>query len=351
MNTKIRMVLASVFILSIATIFMVGCGVEDTEHISPVEFANALVLRPINLPTMTNTQTCYELWLIDAKYTMDEDSNSIIEIEDDLSLGKFYWNRQRYEFYNLNGTQIDSNFYTPNGENIYNYTVMALTVEPIEDDGVRANNGLIFDDIEYGQPIEGQFNYFGSFSPSVVMDYGDPMSATYVLRSYSDDGDPDTSPESGVWFHARDVGGDDYRETLSIPGLREDAAFIYEGWIEMPDSFDGPLSTGKFRIPFFEDLSNPYVGTEWYPNTPGEDFITNAPAGVNFPLTLAGEGRVFITIEPYPDLDPDDPFPFTLFEAELPNVEADSTLDTSDNFEMVNFYGYLPKFEASLYTR
>ncbi len=348
MSTKIRFLFTSVFILSIAIVFFAGCGEDQAVYTPPVKEANALVLRPINLPTLVNTNNCYELWLVDANFTVDEDSNAIRVIDDELSLGKFYWNRQRYEFFNLNGTQRDSNFVTPNRENIYDYSVIAITVESLEDDGVRANNGLIYDEIEFGQPIEGQFNFYGRFSPEVVMDFGGPLAASYVFRTYSDDGDPLSNLESGIWFHARNIAGDDFRSTLNVPGIREAAGFIYEGWVVYPDLLAAPLSTGKFRLPFVEDLSNPYMGPYWYPNTPGEDFVANPPAGVEFPLNLVGNGKVVVTIEPYPDPDPAEPFPFTLFEAPLP--VSDEFLDDK-NIDLKSLYGFLPRFSAQLYTR
>ena len=44
------------------------------------------------------------------------------------------------------------------------------------------------------------------------------------------------------------------------------------------------------------------------PPFPGEDFLTNAPAGLSFPTDLAG-GTAVISVEPEPD---DSSAPFTL---------------------------------------
>ena len=56
------------------------------------------------------------------------------------------------------------------------------------------------------------------------------------------------------------------------------------------------------------DLAAPFSGAEPGPPFPGEDFLSNAPAGMVFPTDLAG-GTAVISIEPDPD---DSTVPFTL---------------------------------------
>ncbi len=55
-------------------------------------------------------------------------------------------------------------------------------------------------------------------------------------------------------------------------------------------------------------MDAPYSGPEDGPPFPGEDFLTNAPAGLTFPVDLSG-GAAVISVEPSPD---DAAAPFTL---------------------------------------
>lgn len=344
MNKRSIFAILAVFVVLIG--FVWSCGKEDIVVEPPVVFGNAIELSPINLPSM-NGEMCYELWLVNFNYTMDSDSNAIRIVEEELSLGRFYWDNYRYEFYKTNGRLRDNVFET-DGRNVYDFNAIMITIEPLDDDGVRANNGLIYDDVEFGQPIHGEFNFFGMASPEVVMDLEDPMTADYVLRTYSDDGNPTTNMASGLWFHAivPTEGGQVWTPTLNIPAFTHKANFTYEGWVNIPSVFPRPLSTGKFKKPYFADMSNPYVGTLPFRNVPGEDFLNNPPSGFEdlFPLQLLGVGEAYITIEPYPDPYPLDPFPLRIFQHSLP-VDSSSMDNT---FEMTSLYDFLPEFDAEV---
>ena len=122
--------------------------------------------------------------------------------------------------------------------------------------------------------------------------------------------------------------------------MKKNADFVYEGWV-MTDSFPHPLSTGKFRNPNVQDWDNSHGGTYWYPNVPGEDFFNNLPSGFPPSIDLVGEGTVYITIEPYPDPEPDQMFPFVLFEGSLPKESGN--FEYTD-FDMGNRYDRLPSF-------
>jgi hypothetical protein len=331
-----------------------SCGKDDIPVIPPHIFGDAIELQPYDLPSL-NANICYELWLVDIDHTYDADSNEVRIINEEMSLGRFYWDNARYEFSDLNGNVISNIFHTVDARNVYDFNTLMITFEAVEDDGIRANNGLIYADIEFGQPVHGIFNFFGTASPDVVMELEDPdenrMTADYVLRTHSDDGNPDTDIASGIWFHSFVQGqtGQVFAQTLLLPPFTESANFTYEGWVKMPGSLPRPISTGKFKVPYFEDWSNPHTGSYAYLGIPGEDFLINPPDGFEglFPLVLIGDGTdtVFITIEPYPDPDPLDPFPLRIFdEGELP---ADSSFLTR-TFHMRNMYGLLPSFDAEV---
>jgi hypothetical protein len=273
-----------------------------------------------------------------------------------MSLGKFYWDKYRYEFSDLKHKVIDDVFPTDTGRNVYDFNVLMITVEQPVDDGIRANNGLIYADLEFGQPVHGVFDFFSNLSRDVVMELVDPdepMTAGYVLGTYSDDGNSQTQKENGIWFHSIVQGATEmeFRHTLRIPAFTESANFVYEAWVYMPSKFPRPISTGKFKNPYYQDWANPHAGSYGYLNLPGEDFLYNPPAGFEslFPIELLGDGNdtVFITIEPYPDPNPLDPFPLRIFDrGELPEVDG---FRINDSFDMDNMYGIMPSFDAEVF--
>lgn len=116
------------------------------------------------------------------------------------------------------------------------------------------------------------------------------------------------SDVSGVWF----TGGSAAALTpgLQLPVLPD--GWIYEGWLE---SGGATVSTGYFRETNTHDLTRRYSETDT-PPYPGEDFLTDAPAGVTFPINPAS-GSVKITVEPFPD-DGDAPFGITVLSGAVP---------------------------------
>jgi len=78
------------------------------------------------------------------------------------------------------------------------------------------------------------------------------------------------------------------------------------------------ISTGKFtdvtkkdeNNGYLSNVDSAYVDSFWH--YPGEDFLTNAPAGETFPLDVRG-GMAFVTLEPEPDNSAMPFMPFILF--------------------------------------
>ncbi len=121
----------------------------------------------------------------------------------------------------------------------------------------------------------------------------------YVLATPTDDSDENEN--SGVWF--LDLSSGEPAQGLTLPTLP--AGWVYEGWAVI----DGmPVTTGTFTDPAMADMSAPFSGSGSGPPFPGEDFLMNAPDGLEFPTDLAGRVAV-ISIEPSPD---DSAGPFTL---------------------------------------
>ena len=113
--------------------------------------------------------------------------------------------------------------------------------------------------------------------------------------------DGNMNPSAGVWF-LDDTSGSALAG-LNLPVL--DAGWKYEGWVV---SNGVPVSTGRFSDPNVSDDAAPFSGSMAATSFPGEDFLTNAPAGVTFPGNLSGATLV-ISIEPEPD---NSPMPFAL---------------------------------------
>ena len=112
--------------------------------------------------------------------------------------------------------------------------------------------------------------------------------------------DDPSDDNSGVWFI--EIENRAAVQGLQLPELP--AGWIYEGWAVI----DGqPVTTGRFLDPGAVDDFNGFSGTDGTgPPFPGEDFIQNAPEGLEFPTDLSGS-TIVVSIEPEID---DSPLPF-----------------------------------------
>lgn len=120
----------------------------------------------------------------------------------------------------------------------------------------------------------------------------------YILATPTDM--DDTNEASGIWFLDNSSGAPE--AGLDLPTLPK--GWAYEGWAVI----DGvPVSTGTFTSVSGQDDAAPFSGAGG-PPYPGEDFLSNAPAGLSFPTDLSG-GKAVISIEPVPD---NSPAPFVL---------------------------------------
>lgn len=106
----------------------------------------------------------------------------------------------------------------------------------------------------------------------------------------------DNNEFSGVWFLRNNEG--ERGPSLALPTLP--AGWKYEGWAVIQGT---PVSTGKFTSSSGMDESMTHSGSQSAPPFPGEDFLTNAPAGLAFPTNLSSQSIV-ITVEPEPDNSP-----------------------------------------------
>lgn len=144
---------------------------------------------------------------------------------------------------------------------------------------------------------------------------------SYILATPTDG--PDTNENSGVWFLSLRM--QDPVAGLSLPQLP--VGWSYEGWAVIAGQ---PVTTGKFTAVDMEDDSAPYSDTIASPPPfPGEDFLFNAPEGLEFPLDLS-ESTIVVSIEPVPD-DSIEPFLLKPLAGNVPSNAADhQTFDLSN---------------------
>jgi hypothetical protein len=161
------------------------------------------------------------------------------------------------------------------------------------------------------------------------------IAGKFVLSTPTDE-DPDNEL-SGVWFVEPTQNGD--LAGLTLPGAP--GGWTYEGWVEVNGQ---AFSTGKFVYPNEPDSAATYSGTSDVPLFPGEDFLFNAPTGVDFPLDLSG-GLVYVTFEPAGpwDVFPNSPFFLRILEGQIPGNPVPLTA-----YGMTSLVGQLPSGTATV---
>ena len=180
-----------------------------------------------------------------------------------------------------------------NADDLANATTYVLTIEPSPDSDPAPSAVHI---------LAGDFS---GNTAALTVDHGAAVATdftgstgTYILATPTDT--DDTNEASGVWWLDPTAGP---AAGLDLPELPE--GWIYEGWAVIDGT---PVSTGTFRTPAGADGGANYSGDQPGPPFPGEDFLQNAPAGLDFPTDLRG-ATVVISVEPVPD---NSAAPFTL---------------------------------------
>ena len=184
--------------------------------------------------------------------------------------------------------EADGPFYAEEGAE-----AVVISIEPADDPdpapaATKVLGGAVNDD--------GTFELGIDFEAALGTDFSD-AAGQFILGTPTDD--PDGNELSGVWFLS--VPGPE--QSLELPALPD--GWVYEGWAVI----DGqPISTGRFTDPAGPDDLAIYSGPNEGPPYPGEDFIVNAPDGLEFPTTLIGS-TIVISVEPDAD---NSPAPFAL---------------------------------------
>ncbi len=174
-------------------------------------------------------------------------------------------------------------------------TTYVLTIEPSPDSDPAPS------------PVHILAGDFSGNSAALTVGHGAALATdftaatgTYILATPTDM--DDTNEASGVWWLDNSAATGPVAG-LDLPELPE--GWAYEGWAVIDGT---PVSTGVFTSATGADGGANYSGTQAGPPFPGEDFLTNAPAGLDFPVDLTGK-TVVISVEPVPD---NSAAPFTL---------------------------------------
>lgn len=207
-------------------------------------------------------------------------------------------------------------------------TTFVLTIEPSPDpDPAPSEVHILAGDFD-GNLADLKVDHGAALGSDFISSTG-----KYILATPTDGGS-DTNENSGVWWLDLTDGPS---AGLNLPSLP--AGWAYEGWAVIDGT---PLSTGTFTSASGSDDFKGFSGSADGPPFPGEDFLTNAPDGLTFPVDLSNR-TVVISIEPVPD---NSPAPFTL-KPLVANVPADAIDHTvygmNNNAEATNPFGMVSK--------
>ena len=189
----------------------------------------------------------------------------------------------------LDGNAVDHHGH---GVDVSAASAVVITIEPAGDsDTVPALTKIVGGDV-----VDGSAELTIAHPAALGSDFAD-AAGSFIIATPTDD--DDSNELSGVWFLT--MPGPE--AGLSLPELPE--GWVYEGWAVIDGS---PISTGRFTDVAAADDAATFSGPNEGPPFPGEDFLVNAPEGVEFPTNLQG-ATIVISIEPDPD---DSPAPFAL---------------------------------------
>ena len=185
-----------------------------------------------------------------------------------------------------NGELIQS-IYEVDAEKLEESTAFVVTIEPSPDNNpLPSPTHVVAGDFD-GNQASLDINH----TAALGCNFND-ASGKFVLATPTD-GDGNNDEDSGVWF--LDNSSSITTQGLDIPELPD--GWTYEGWANIEGVF---VSTGTFRYAGTMDDEMRYSGGEGAPPFPGEDFLNDAPDGLEFPVSLKG-ASIMISVEPVPD--------------------------------------------------
>ncbi len=196
------------------------------------------------------------------------------------------------------------------GRDLSTASAIVITIEPAGDaDAVPADTKI------FGGDVTGLNATLSAAHGSSLGDSFTTANGSYILATPTDGSG--NNELSGLWFLDNSSGSP--QAALTLPTLP--AGWKYEGWAVINGS---PVTTGTFTAVDAADDAAPFSGAGAGPPFPGEDFLTNAPAGQTFPTDLSG-GTAVISIEPFPD-DSAAPFTFKPLTGAIPAGAASGTV-------------------------
>jgi len=175
----------------------------------------------------------------------------------------------------------------------------------------------------------------------VILDFNfESAQAKYILDTPTDT--TDTNLKRGIWFINLDTTFTEIKDSLGavigidttiekkngleLPELSGD--WMYEAWVIFGSD---TVSIGTFINPIGADDSSKYgAGFAGGYNFPGEDFISNPPAGVSFPTDLTGV-ELFVTIDPIHPENGNNPFNLIPFKTTIPANAVSGQVYYMDN--------------------
>lgn len=216
--------------------------------------------------------------------------------------------------------------FTVNADDLSSATTFVLTIEPQPDNDPAPSAVHIL----AGDILDNSASLSIAHPAAIATDF-EQSTGKYILATPTDD--DMNNEDSGIWFLDNSSGTP--VAGLELPSLPE--GWIYEGWAVINGT---PVSTGTFREGAGADNQAFYSGVNQGPSYPGEDFLSNAPAGLQFPISLLG-GTAVISVEPFPD---NSAAPFTL-KPLVGQIDANATVHT------VNELGTNFNFPSGSFTR
>ncbi|MBQ0786735.1 MAG: hypothetical protein KBT69_04500 [Oceanihabitans sp.] len=177
-------------------------------------------------------------------------------------------------------------------------TAFILSIEPtVNDDPAPSNTKILSGTFVANAATLSINTMVGNF-----VDSANPFSGSFVKATPTDNtgGIDNGNNDFGIWF----IQNPTTAGLINLPTLA--TGWKYEGWVVF-NTGATPVTTGQFTTASGVDSTSPYSGNEPAPLFPGEDFLSNLPAGVDGNINGL---PVVISIEP--DLSGDATTPFFL---------------------------------------
>ncbi|MDO6598030.1 anti-sigma factor [Oceanihabitans sp. 2_MG-2023] len=199
--------------------------------------------------------------------------------------------------FNTTAASTSKNFSIPTAD-LDVATAFILSIEPtVNDDAAPSNTKILSGNFVANAATLNITTMVGNFVNTT-----NPFSGSFLKTTPTDNtgGIDNGNEDYGIWF----IQNGTTAGLINLPTLA--TGWKYEGWVVF-NTGSTPVTTGQFTMANGVDSASPYSGNEPAPLFPGEDFLSNLPAGVDGNINGL---PVVISIEP--DLDGDANTPFFL---------------------------------------